>query len=180
MEEFSREDIIDMLPVSKESSKIAQDIVNETDDSRIKQLTQLFNLNQAKKNVLRVLKLNCLLDKVSDQMLERFEKRPGEFSNADLLNYMTVTQNAIDRANKSLNLVNDMPAIQINQVNNTIVNSEDTLDRESKERIMDAVNAILNKAKELNIDISNSDSDTEIIVDDDTVYSNDNLLKEED
>ena len=88
---------------------------DENDIDKVKDLTHLFNLNQAKKNVLRVLKLNSLLDKVSDQMIERFTKQPGAFSNSDLLNYMQVTQSAIDRANKALNLVDETPAIQINQ-----------------------------------------------------------------
>ena len=110
-------------------------------------LTHLFNLNQAKKNVLRILKLNQLLDKVSDQMIERFEKRPGEFSNADLLNYMQVAQSAIDRANKSLNLVDETPAIQINQQN--IIMDKEILDKDSRDRVTDAVNAILNKINKM-------------------------------
>ena len=88
------------------------------------------------------MRLNGLLDKVSDQMIERFEERPGEFSNADLLNYMQVVQASIDRANKSLNLVNEAPAISLNQ-NNVTVNIIDTFDRESKEKITNAIQGIL-------------------------------------
>ena len=57
-------------------SKIAQEIINENDVDSIKDLTHLFNLNQAKKNVIRVIKLNGLLDTVSDKIIERFEKYP--------------------------------------------------------------------------------------------------------
>ena len=168
---LSEKDIIDMIPLDSNTTELASNIIKESDLDEIKRLTQLFNLNQAKKNVLRVLKLNSLLDKVSDQMLERFEKRPGEFSNSDLINYMTVTQNAIDRANKSLNLVNETPAIQVNvSVDNDPVKS---IDRESKERIMAAVSAILQKSKELDLDAD--DIQEEIVVDNTVLKEEDNI-----
>lgn len=168
---LSEKDIIDMIPLDSNTTELASNIIKESDLDEIKRLTQLFNLNQAKKNVLRVLKLNSLLDKVSDQMLERFEKRPGEFSNSDLINYMTVTQNAIDRANKSLNLVNETPAIQVNvNVDNDPIKS---IDKESKERIMAAVNAILQKSKELDLDAD--DIQEEIVVDNTVLKEEDNI-----
>ena len=168
---LSEKDIIDMIPLDSNTTELASNIIKESDLDEIKRLTQLFNLNQAKKNVLRVLKLNSLLDKVSDQMLERFEKRPGEFSNSDLINYMTVTQNAIDRANKSLNLVNETPAIQVNvNVDNDPIKS---IDKESKERIMAAVNAILQKSKELDLDADNIQE--EIVVDNTVLKEEDNI-----
>lgn len=52
----------------------------------------------AKKNALRVLKLNDLLDQVSDKMMERFEKRPEEFSHRDLIDYMNTVSTTIERA----------------------------------------------------------------------------------
>lgn len=136
-------DLEGLIKLDSDADEIANKIMQETDDSSIKNLTHLFNLNQAKKNALRILKLNSLLDKVSDQMIERFEQRPGEFSNNDLLNYMTVVQSSIDRANKQLNLIDEMPAITLNQVN---VNMENMLDRESRSKITEAVNKILQMA----------------------------------
>lgn len=141
------DNIINTVPLDSSTNKLAQDIINEENLDQVKNLTHLFNLNQAKKNVLRILKLNQLLDKVSDQMIERFEKRPGEFSNADLLNYMQVAQSAIDRANKSLNQVDETPAIQINQQN--IIMDKEILGKDSRDRVTDAVNAILNKINKM-------------------------------
>ncbi len=155
---ITSKDIIDVIPLDNSTNKLAQDIINEDNLDQVKNLTHLFNLNQAKKNVLRILKLNQLLDKVSDQMIERFEKRPGEFSNSDLLNYMQITQSAIDRANKSLNLVDETPAIQINQQN--VIVEKDVLDRESRDKITDAVNAIL---KKLNNKQENEDNPVSLI-----------------
>ena len=63
---------------------------------------------------------------------------------------MQTVQNAIDRANKSLSLVDEAPAIQINQQVNNI--NVETLDRDSRNKIRDAVNAILKKSKEMEIE----------------------------
>lgn len=156
---MNEQDIINLIPLDESNSHLAQQIIDEQDVDKVKDLTHMFNLNQAKKNVLRVIKLNSLLDKVSDQMLERFTKQPEAFSNSDLLSYMQVTQSAIDRANKALNLVDETPAIQINQVNN--INVNEGLDRESRERIKDAVNAILKKSSQLDLELS---KDEEVIV----------------
>ena len=92
------------------------------------------------------MKLGALLDKVSDQMIERFEKRPGEFSNSDLLNYLQVTQSAIEKANKSLNLVDETPAIAFQQNNQVNINLHGGLDQESKSRVISAIQSILQKS----------------------------------
>ena len=92
-------DIVSMIPLDDSSNELAQKIINENDLTTVQNLTHLFNLNQAKKNVLRVIKMSSLLDKITDQITERVERRPGEFSNNDLLNYMNVVQASIDRAN---------------------------------------------------------------------------------
>lgn len=138
------------------TTQIAQKIIDEENVDTIKELTHLFNLNQAKKNVLRVMKLNGLLDSVSDRIIERFEKYPDNFSSADLLNYLQVTQNAIEKANKNLSLVEDTPVIQVNHNNQLNVNIVDTYDRESKERVMEFIKSVLanstdNIDEELNI-----------------------------
>lgn len=129
------------------TSQIAHDIIKEDNVDTIKDLTHLFNLNQAKKNVIRLMKLNGLLDTVSDKIIERFEKYPDNFSNEDLIKYLQVTENAIDKANKNLSLVDDTPIIQVNHNNQVNVNLIDTCDKESKERILDFVNSVLSMEK---------------------------------
>jgi hypothetical protein len=60
-----------------------------------------------------------------------------------LLNYLQVTQNAIDKANKNLNLVEETPVIQVNHNNQLNVNIIDSYDRESKERVMAYIKSVL-------------------------------------
>lgn len=71
--------------------------MKETDVQKVKDLTHLFNLNMAKKNTLRVLKLNELLDKVSECMDDRFKHRSDEFSNKDLIDYMNTISSVLDK-----------------------------------------------------------------------------------
>ena len=59
---------------------------------------------------------------------------------------MQVTENAIDRANKNLNLVEETPAIQLMQNNQVNINIDNGLDRDSREKVLDAVKAILANA----------------------------------
>lgn len=138
-------DIINILPLNKKTIVTAQQILDTDNIEDTQRLIKLFNLAQAKKNVIRVLKLNELLDTVQDEMIERFRKNPDEFTNGDLLNYFQVSQSAIDRANKSLNLVDEMPAIQVNQVN--IVNTPESITRESREKVTQFVQNILSGLK---------------------------------
>lgn len=155
-------DIIDILPLEVDSKELADKIIAENNFSEIKNLTYLFNLNQAKRNIVRVIKMNSILDKISDQMIERVEKHPGEFSNNDLLNYMNVVQSSIDRVNKSINMVDESPAIQLNQqvnVNIGDVNS-DVLSKESRDKVAEAVKSIIDKMNLVNINNEVDNADT--------------------
>jgi hypothetical protein len=79
-------------------------------------------------------------------MIKRFETKPDQFSNDDLLNYMKAVQGAIDSSNKILDNVEEPPP-QIVQNNTQInVNVVDNFDRESRARILAAVQATLNAA----------------------------------
>lgn len=163
-------DIVDIIPLDNSSKDLATQIIAENDLKKVQDLTHLFNLNQAKKNVLRVIKMNSLLDKISDQMIERVEKTPDNFSNNDLLNYMQVTQSAIDRANKSLNLVDETPAIQLNQVNINV--NDDVLSRDSRERVTDAIKSIMERLNS----IQNSEKESPIIIKSDDIKVDDETV----
>lgn len=141
---ISIDDLISVIPLDNQTAKVTNELIEEQDLDKVKNLTKLFNLNQAKRNAIRVMKLNSLLDKVGDQMIERFDKKPGEFSNKELLDYMSVVQSTIDRANKSIELVDQTPAIVINQQNNQVnIDNSPVLDRESRMRVVEAVKGIM-------------------------------------
>lgn len=156
MEEKKENSELSCIELDNSTKEIANSIIQETDINKVKDLTHLFNLNQAKKNTIRIMKLNQLMDTVSDKIIERFEKRPDEFNNKDLLDYLQVTQSAIERAEKSLNQIDESTSfISVHNTQNDItVNIVDDFDRDSKEKIMAAVQALIQKSESLEKDVT--------------------------
>lgn len=147
------EELIDVSQLSNQTQSLAQQIVQEQNIDKAKDLIALFNAASSKQNVVRILNLNKLLDLITSKVQERIEKRGDELTPQELLQSLQVISNSIDRANKELNQVADAPAIQLNQNNQINVNISDTLSRDSRERIMDVVKNIINKANDLNYPI---------------------------
>lgn len=138
--------VLDTTGIDGKITDLANQVINETDINKTKDLIALFNWNISKKNVARILKLNGLYDSVSDQMVTRFQTKADQFSNDDLLNYLKVIQGAIDTSSKNLNQVEEPPIIVQNntQIN---VNMVDDFDRDAKERILQAIQATLKAAQ---------------------------------
>ena len=136
------------------SEEVVSKLIESQDADEIQRLTQLFNVNQLKKDALRVLKLNDILDKLDDQVAERVEKYPDQFSNADLLNYVNAVQQNISKSAQSVGTLNQTPLIQFNQQNNISVEGTE-LNRESREKIIDIVRQFLNSEKSVEIEPEN-------------------------
>ena len=157
-------------PITLESSlsEVENRILEETDIDELKDVINIFNLNIQKKNIIRNGKLAALQDLITSQMEERVKNKADEFNNQDLLNYFKTVQETISKADNSLDKI-DTPAIQVtqNQLNINVSNN-DSLDRDSRERIMDAVKAILNR-------VDNNPAEeiqTEEVIDTDAIQQN--------
>ena len=106
-------------------------------------------------------------------MQERITKRGDQFSNKDLLDYLNTINASIDKTQKQIQEVDAIPVIQVTQQTNNILFA-DSLDRESRERITNAIQLFKQQLKEKVennseiVDISNSDD----------VYNNDNSTDE--
>lgn len=133
-------------------AKVVKDIAEADDYGKVKDLTNLFNLAQAKKNVVRVATYGELLDTIGAEMLERIAKYPEGFSNDELVKYLNAVSGVVEKANGQVLQLNEVPPIQLNQQNNTVnLNvGTDTLDRESRERILNAVKAFMNTVNTTN------------------------------
>ena len=140
---------INTADIDAKVTDIVSKVLDEEDVSKTKDLMSLFNWNMSKKNMLRVLKLNNLYDDVTEQMIKRFAYKPDQFSNDDLLNYMKTVQGAITNSSKIMEEVQE-PAPAIIQNNTQInLNVGESFSRESRERILAAVQATLNAARDL-------------------------------
>lgn len=160
-DKITTNDLIDINLIDKTSDDLSDKLIKESDADKIKNIVDLFNLNQAKKEILRVDSYNKLVDKLVDQMSLRLDKKADEFSNKDLIDYLKVISDTTDKSKKAFSTINDMPAIQINQVN-IGDNSEKELSRESREKVMAAINAYMKKAMQ-----SQEQESEEIVIDND-------------
>lgn len=139
--------LVDTSSIDTEITGLATQVLEESDPEKAKQLIALFNWNISKKNTTRILKMNDLYDEVTDQMVLRFKTKADQFSNSDLLDYMKAVQGAIDTSTKNLSQVEEPPTI-VHQTNTQInVNVVDTFDRDSKDRILAAIQATLKAAQ---------------------------------
>ena len=140
------EEIIQVSQLDEDITELAQQIYSETDVNKAKDLVAMFNWNISKKNVTRIKKLNDLYDAVTDQMIERVDKKADQFSNSDLLDYVKVIQGAIDTSTKNLSQIEEPPTIvQHNtQIN---VNMIDRFDADSKKRVLEAIQQVLQSAQ---------------------------------
>lgn len=151
-------DVMEVSPLDEKINHLVEDIMVEEDPSKTRDLVDLFNWNMSKKNVARLQKLNTLYDSITDQMIERVEKRSDQFSNGDLIDYVKTIQGAIDINTKNLSQVQEPPLIV--QQNNTQINvnvTEASFDREAKARILAAVQATLQQAQKPVVEISVDD-----------------------
>lgn len=146
------DETIEQLPLDKQEQEIVEKILLAPTQKELQEQFDLFNIAQSKKNALRIIKLNNLLDKVEDQAIERFENRPSQVSNKELLDYMQVVSNQLDRSQKYIDSLKTTPMINVkNQKNEVNINLGTELNSDSKERVIDAINNLLkqlNKAEE--------------------------------
>lgn len=148
---------IDTTNIDEKVTSLVTQVLDEPDVSKTKDLMSLFNWNISKKNMLRILKLNTLYDDVTDQMIKRFAYKPDQFSNDDLLNYMKTVQGAITNSSKMLEEIEE-PAPAIIQNNTQInVNVGESFSRESRERILAAIQATLQAAQTVETPVETND-----------------------
>ena len=147
MSDIKDQNLVPRNPLDMKLDTLVESILDEQDPNRTKDLVDLFNWNISKKNIVRLQKLNNLYDSITDQMVERVDKRADQFSNSDLLDYVKTIQGAIDTNTKNLSQVQEPPLI-VQQTNTQInVNVVDSFDRDAKARILAAVQATLAAAQ---------------------------------
>ena len=156
--------------VDSTSDELIDRISKTNDKEELQSLYQQFNINNTKKNAIRVAELNQLLDKVNKEATERLTKRPEQISNKEMLDYMTAIGNQIERSQKIVDGIKDITAVQINNTHNTVnINmGDDTttrLTKESRDKIANVISFILEENKK------------KTIIDADDIKSQDNNIQ---
>lgn len=107
-------------------------------------LTYLFNVSLTKSEMARAGRQSDLLDKVLDVAAGRIEGKPDALTDKDLLGYMGAFQSGLDRSREALGKdVQASPTILVNHSEVNVSVDKGGLDRDSRERVMDAVKGIL-------------------------------------
>lgn len=131
------------------TKSILQELIDETNVEKVKDLTKLFNLNQVKKNAVRVVEVDNLIDNVLEKAEERLEKVPDEFSNKDYLDYLQVLHNIKDKDLKSINAIDETPLVQINQQTNefSFTVGDSKISKDTQEKVLDVVQKVMQFSK---------------------------------
>lgn len=139
--------------------KVASQSLQTNDDTNFDDLIKLFNANQLKKNMQRLLKSNQLYDKVMDEAFSRVLKNPDDFTSTELLNYMKVLQDSINNSQKTLSVQQEQinkPLIQINQQN---ITTNEPLSKESQQKILSVVEEFIKMMNNPNNNTTNNGND---------------------
>lgn len=151
--EYNEDKKIDKLLVplrlEKDEKQILDGIIKAESKTELERQFGLFNMNQSKKNALRIIKLESLLGRIEDQTIARFENRPDQVSNKELLDYIQVISAQIDRSQKKVDDLSNKDVIIQKPVSSTVnINVGQNLTEEDKEVTLEAVRSIMDLLKE--------------------------------
>lgn len=133
-----------------ENENVLKQIQTENDPDKLKDLTYLWNQNQLKKNIIKSEALDNLQDKVISNISDRLNKRPDNFTNKELLDSLQIIQNVKDKSDQRVAGIDESPVItHVNTTNIQVNMAEDPLSKESREKVLKAVDAILAKTKNI-------------------------------
>jgi hypothetical protein len=128
--------------LSAESQRLVGELTFERDRQKMQAIEQQFNDIQRKKQLARVSKLSDVQDMLTDQFFQRISQRPDEISNKEMLDGMKVVQDLMEKNLKQAETIEEIP--QLIQINQTEVNVGNNLNRDSREKVKNAVIDILN------------------------------------
>ena len=128
--------------LSIEAQKLIGELTVEKDRQKMQSIEQQFNDIQRKKQLARISKLSDVQDMLTDQFYQRISQRPDEISNKEMLDGMKVVQDLMEKNQKHAEVIEDIP--QLIQINQTEVNVGNNLNRDSRERVKNAVIDLLN------------------------------------
>lgn len=144
VEEPQQATVEDLLPaVRQHDDQLITEILQESDLDKLKDLTHAFNAFQTKRQILRVSALNDVQDALVQQMADRLRQQPHNFDNKDIALWMKTVQQAMDSAKQEIDSIDDVPTITYQNNTQINVNVEDSLSRESREKILGVLNQIL-------------------------------------
>ena len=139
--------------LAKEGDAILNEIIKTKDSNQLEDLTKLFELNKKKKSIARQNRLSNLLVKLDDEVERRLDNNPYMLEDQYLAKYISIMQEAADKP------IEDIPLVQINNQKNEININSVELNRESRAKVLEAVNSILASSTKKTIIEEETDND---------------------
>ena len=133
------------IDLTKTGKELVQQITNETDFEKLKQLETLFNINQAKKSIEQRDTRSNIQGAATNELWRRIAKNPNEISNQELIQLVKIMQDISDRDTKKGIDPADVQLIQINQnnINTDSKSAQNGLSRESSQKIQRVLDSFL-------------------------------------
>lgn len=119
-------------------------VLSEDSPENIRDLTELFNNNMRKKDMVRSFKLSGFLEEIEDTLITRVRENPDDIKTYELLNAIKVVQESLYKTTENVAGIKSTPTIQINQ--QIINNGEEPLSKDSINKVLNLVNKILKES----------------------------------
>jgi methionine synthase II (cobalamin-independent) len=133
----------------KEGNDILNELVETNDPNEIDDIIKRFNLNYTKKSIARVTTQDNILDKTYELMQERLAIEPDGLSNKDLISMADAMNKHISSTIQNTKQLDTTSLIQLQQ-NNTVNIGVNELDKDQRERVLEVINNIMNRSKNIN------------------------------
>ncbi len=130
-----------------EEDSITRELMSAKTKEDYQRIVDIFNMAQGKKNILKAMRWDKILDKAGEELLRRLMNNSDQFDNDTLLKYIQVITGQIAKAHEYVDTVSKQPIISINQ-SKTEVNVN--INRESNENVRDAVTDLLRQLQAQN------------------------------
>ena len=146
MEDAVKKETNPITTIDNDAADLINKIAQSKNKDELENLYQQFNINNTKKNAIRIAQLNNLLDKVNNEAEERLTKRAEQISNKEILDYMNAIGNQIERSQKLVDGIKEITAVQVNNTQNHVninVGESVKLNKESRNKITDIISMIL-------------------------------------
>lgn len=130
--------------LDKDIQDIIDKVLSEDSPENIRDLTELFNNNMRKKDMVRSFKLSGFLEKIEDTLITRVRDNPDDIKTYELLNAIKVVQESLNKTTENVAGIKSTPTIQINQ---QIINSgEEPLSKDSISKVLSLVNKLIKES----------------------------------
>ncbi len=130
---------------------LTRKVLDSKSDVDVKRFTSLLRISQAKKELIRVVRLTEALDRLEEELFKRLEDSPERFHTDELMNLTKVIQSSIDRSNKIIDDLHEnetlLSTISVTKIAVKPPKSS-TFDLNARERIKNAVSGIIKSLEE--------------------------------